>query len=132
MGFIFGVTFLEFLLGAVVVFCLFYIYMTSNYSYWKDRSIAYKERSFPFGTYKDFLLMKQPIGSFYNSVYMKFKKEKLVGLFALNKPYLLIRDPELVKQIMTNDFNHFVDRGLIDAEVLSPAMRHLLHMQGES
>ena len=63
---------------------------------------------------------------------MKFKKEKAVGMFLNTTPYLLVGDPELMKHVMTKDFNHFVDRGMVDPELLSPVSRHLFHMEGEA
>lgn len=132
MGFVFDTTILELVLGAVLVFWLYYIYVTSKYTYWKVRSIAYEDPKFPFGTDRDLIFFKQPLGHYFQSVYNKFRNEKLVGLFASSRPYLMIRDPELLKRIMTKDFHHFVDRGLMDPYVLSPVNRHLFHMQGES
>lgn len=132
MGIVLDATIVELVLGTALLFWLLYTYITSNFSYWRNRSITYEEPSFPFGTDKNLMLLRQQIGRFYQSIYMKFKDEKVVGMFAIRSPYLLIRDPELLKQIMTKDFNHFVDRGLIDAKVLKPVFRHLLHMQGES
>lgn len=132
MGFIFDTTILELVLGAVLLFWLYYVYVTSKYTYWKKRSIAYKEPKFPFGTDRDLLFFKQHLGHYYQSVYNQFENEKIVGLFASTTPYLMIRDPELLKQIMTKDFHHFVDRGMLDPDVLSPVNRHLFNMQGES
>lgn len=132
MGFIFDTVFWELLLGASLMFFLFYIYSTSNFTYWKNRSIAYEKPSFPFGTDKDLVLFKQSIGSHFQRIYNKFKGAKVVGMFALDEPYLLIRDPELLRQILTKDFNHFVDRGIFDPETLHPVNRHLAHMNGES
>lgn len=132
MGFIFETVLLELLFTAVLLFFLYYIYTTWDYSYWKNRSIAYEKPSFPFGTDKDLVLYYQPVGRHFQRVYNKFKDEKIVGMFILDEPYLLIRDPELLRQIMTKDFHHFVNRGMVDPGVLDPVNRHLFNMQGDS
>lgn len=106
--------------------------MTSTYSYWKNVSIPYEQPRFPFGTEKNWVSLKEPLGEHYKNVYMKFKSEKVVGMFQLRDPYLLVRDPELLKQILTKDFHHFIDRGMIDPSILPPISRQLFNMQGES
>ena len=51
--------------------------------------------------------------AFFNSLectYKQFRSEKMVGIFNLGTPNLVIHDVELAKQIMVKDFDHFVDR----------------------
>lgn len=132
MTFICDVTLLEFVLGGLLLFQLYYMYMTSRYSYWKKRSIAYEKARFPFGTDKDLLFFKHSFGRHYHKIYTKFNNEKVVGMFAVNNPYLLIRDAELLRQILTKDFHHFVDRGIVDPGNMTPVNRHLFNMEGDS
>ena len=40
----------------------------------------------------------------------KYGHEKMFGTYFLNTPILGIGDPELAKQILVKDFNHFVNR----------------------
>lgn len=132
MGFISDATLLELVLGAVLIFFLYYFYSVLNYSYWKKRSIAFEKPRFPFGTDKNVILFRQPVGSHYQRVYNKFKEEKVIGMFNFDEPYLLIRDSELLREIMAKDFHHFVDRGMVDPDILDPVNRHLFNMQGDS
>ena len=93
---------------------------------------AYKEPSFPFGTEGEMFRFRKRIGHHWHSAYLEFSKEKFVGMFQFSKPYLLIRDPDLIKQILTKDFNYFMDRGFVDENVLGPLLKHLFNMRGES
>ena len=46
---------------------------------------------------------------------------RLGGFFALQQPWLVLRDPEVLKTVMIKDFDHFVDRnplGTKDREAL--------------
>ena len=110
---------------------LLYRNLTSSYSYWRDQSIAHIQPTFPFGTDKGLVFSEVPLGQYYQAVYNKFTNEKLVGLYQLNEPYLLIRDTEIVKYMLTKDFHHFVNRGLVEPDVLTPVGRHLFVMEGE-
>ena len=123
---------LEVLLGLIVVLWLVYMYLTSNYGYWKNTSVPYIEPHFPFGTDKDLILRKVSFNDHYRNIYNKFKNEKLIGCLAVNRPYLVLRDPELIKQIMVKDFNHFADRSIVDPELLNPASRTLFDIEGEA
>ncbi|XP_050684344.1 cytochrome P450 9e2-like isoform X2 [Leptidea sinapis] len=44
-----------------------------------------------------------------DEVYRAFPNEKYVAYMEGGKPHLLIRDPDLIKQITVKDFDHFVD-----------------------
>lgn len=55
-----------------------------------------------------------------NSTYDNNPNAKMVGVFNLGSPGLIIRDIELVKLIMVKDFDHFVDRRKLE---VSPTSR---------
>lgn len=122
----------EVILVLLLLLWLAYKYFTSNYTYWKDRSVPYIEPHFPFGTEKDIVFSNVSFGEHYQSFYNKFKNEKMVGGYMLNSPYLLLRDPGLIKQVTIKDFNHFVDRGFIDPELVSPVNRDLFVIEGDA
>lgn len=43
---------------------------------------------------------------------------RIVGTFQFGKPVLILRDPEIIKQMTIKDFDHFEDhRNLIDEKV---------------
>jgi len=45
-------------------------------------------------------------------VYKKTPNEKIVGCYMLQRPILLVRDMEIVKNILVKDFSNFHDRGM--------------------
>lgn len=121
----------EVILILLVVLWLAYKYCTSEYGYWKDRSVAYVEPHFPFGSEKDLILRTVCFGDHFQNHYNNFKGEKLIGAFMMNRPFLIVRDPDLIRHIMVKDFHHFVDRGLIDPDLMSPVNRTLFIIDGE-
>ncbi|XP_017779343.1 PREDICTED: cytochrome P450 6k1-like [Nicrophorus vespilloides] len=94
-------------LGFVLV--LLYLYITQNFDYWKKRGITYLEPSFPFGNIFPLVVFKKSyadlMAQFYNS-----SKESIVGFWIFNIPFLLIRSPEMIKNIFVRDFDHFNER----------------------
>lgn len=45
---------------------------------------------------------------------------KYCGLYNLSRPVLLVLDLDIIKHILTQDFNHFVDRGVYVNEDVEP------------
>ncbi|KAL1509571.1 hypothetical protein ABEB36_004284 [Hypothenemus hampei] len=50
------------------------------------------------------------LGDFVKYAYDSFGKSRYGGVFNFNRPTLIIKDPELIKQITIKDFDHFTDR----------------------
>lgn len=49
-----------------------------------------------------------------------FLSNRTVGTFQFGKPMLILRDPEVIKQMLVKDFDHFEDhRVLFDDKVCS-------------
>lgn len=48
----------------------------------------------------------------YSELYSQYPNEKVVGLYRMTSPTLLIRDLDIVKQVLIKDFDSFPDRGL--------------------
>ncbi|XP_017779348.1 PREDICTED: cytochrome P450 6k1-like [Nicrophorus vespilloides] len=95
------------ILGFVLV--LIYLYITQNFDYWKKRGISYLEPCFPFGNIFPLVIFKKSytdlMAQFYNS-----SNEPVVGYWIFNIPFLMIRSPELIKNIFVRDFHHFNER----------------------
>jgi hypothetical protein len=60
------------------------------------------------------------LGETYHKVYKRFKNEKLVGMFQVTTPNILIRDPQLVEEILIKNFSHFHDHGFDVDEKTNP------------
>jgi len=86
-----------------------YLYMTRKFKYWKKRGILEITPTPFFGNFKECLFLKKAPAYFLKEIYEE-TKEPYVGFYVLDKPFLLIRDRELVKNILVKDFGYFSDR----------------------
>ncbi|KYQ49812.1 Cytochrome P450 6k1 [Trachymyrmex zeteki] len=87
-----------------------YLYMTRNFKYWKKRGVL-EITPTPFvGNFMECLLLKKASAYFLKELYDRAKGEPYIGFYILDKPILLIRDREIIKNILIKDFNIFCDR----------------------
>lgn len=90
-----------------------YLYMSRHYGYWKKRGIPHHKPKPFFGTFKDMAMFKTAPGEFLANMYNK-TTDIVYGTYAFHQPYLIIRQPELIKNILVKDFNYFTDRTIGD------------------
>ncbi|KYN40636.1 Cytochrome P450 6k1 [Trachymyrmex septentrionalis] len=87
-----------------------YLYMTRKFKYWKKRGILEITPIPFFGNFKECLLQKKAPAYFLKDIYDEMKDLPYVGFYVLDKPFLLVRNRELVKNILVKDFSYFSDR----------------------
>jgi cytochrome P450 len=66
------------------------------------------------------VLLKVTIGEQLQRIYNEHSDKPYVGIFSFDKPSLLIRDPELVKNILVKGFQTFMDRIFSFEEQVDP------------
>ncbi|XP_023020273.2 cytochrome P450 6a2 [Leptinotarsa decemlineata] len=104
---------LDLIIYASILLLVVYTYFSICFNYWRDRKFPYLIPKFPLGNYQN-LLCKYPGATFENcNIYeeIRRKKHKFAGIFSITRPILVIADPEIAKDILVKDFDHFVDRG---------------------
>ncbi|KAH9628324.1 hypothetical protein HF086_018256 [Spodoptera exigua] len=100
------------LLVILVLCCCLYLYFTRTFNYWKKRNIRGPKPIVFFGNIKDSALRKKNHGIVIQEIYDMFPNEKVVGIYRMTSPTLLVRDLDIIKHIMIKDFDAFTDRGL--------------------
>jgi cytochrome P450 family 6 len=119
--------------GAVVA-CLLavvYIYFKVSFRYWRQRNTPYIEPSFPFGNSRDLILLRKPLGHMFADLYKKLDGEKYGGIYTVTKPELILRDPDIIKNVLVKDFTSFHDRGIFTNEEVEPLTGHLVFLSGK-
>lgn len=106
MAFISGI--IPFLISIVI---LFRLYAKFKLSYWKRRGVQSLTTDVIFGNFKEALLFRKAPGWFLGQLHKAAKPDApLLGFYIFHKPCVLIRDPEIIKQMFVTDFENFSDR----------------------
>ncbi|XP_015436980.1 PREDICTED: cytochrome P450 6k1-like [Dufourea novaeangliae] len=87
-----------------------YMYATRNFKYWAKRGIMEIPPTPFLGNFKECLLLKKSPSDFVKDLYDQSKGLRYMGFYIFDKPFFLIRDPELIKHVLVKDFNVFKDR----------------------
>jgi len=115
-----------------LIFIAFYHYFTRNFTFWHKLGIPYVKPTPFLGNLKDCAFQKVNIGENLQRIYKQHSDKPYVGIFSFDKPILLIRDVELVKNILVKDFQYFVDRVISFDEKLDPLVSRILFvMKGQ-
>uniref|UniRef100_A0A1A9V3D3 Cytochrome P450 n=1 Tax=Glossina austeni TaxID=7395 RepID=A0A1A9V3D3_GLOAU len=91
---------------------LLYVYLTYRYRYWLRHGVVYVKPSLLLGNLGSLLRMQctsaHMIQAIYN--YPEAEDQPFVGIYLFHRPALLLRDPELIKRVLTKDFPKFSNR----------------------
>lgn len=124
---------LTYLLGTIsVILAAIYLFYKHSYTYWEKLGVPFVQPRSIFGSMKESLTIKKTLGEVVLKWYEDHKKagHDYVGLYFFYKPSLLLISPELVKNVMSKDFDHFVDRNVYCNEEDDPLSAHLFSLKG--
>ncbi|XP_048001392.1 cytochrome P450 6B1-like [Leguminivora glycinivorella] len=107
-----------------------YRHFTEKLNYWKTKNVAGPQPIPFFGNLKDSALRRVPVGLLYKKFYEEFPEEKVVGIYLMKTPAILIRDLEIAKNVLIKDFDVFADRGIKFGEKDMGA--NLFHADGDT
>lgn len=96
----------------VAIICVVYYYFTRTFNYWKTRNVSGPVPIPFFGNIKEMALRKKHQAVAIKDIYDQFPTEKIVGIYRMTTPTLMLRDLDVIKQVMIKDFDMFVDRGI--------------------
>ena len=118
------------ILASISVLCLvLHYYLTSNYGFWKKQGVKGPKPIPFFGNFKDVIFGNIHPALHFQKYYEEYKNEKLIGIFGRSTPLLVIRDPDLIKDVLIRDFCVFPDRGFAQDEKNDPYGQNLLNLQ---
>jgi cytochrome P450 family 6 len=108
------------------IFIGLYFYFTRNFKFWQNLGIPYVKPTPFVGNLKECALMTRNIGEQLQTIYNEHRDKPYVGIFSFDKPSLLIRDVELVKNVLVKDFHNFMDRTLSIENKFDPLFGNML------
>ena len=85
-----------------------YFYLKYKHTYWNKRGVYSPPCHWLFGHFKEFFFLRKSPTEVMEDIYNSVDDSvKFVGFYIFNKPFLLIRDPEIIKNVMVKDFSVF-------------------------
>jgi cytochrome P450 family 6 len=115
----------------VTAVLILYWYSISTFLYWKKIGVKSLKPVPLLGNTKNFALHKCSPAEVFRDLYNKFDGERCGGIHQARTPVLLIRDPELIKQILVKDFAYFPGKGNHPDLKGDPLTYHLFNLEGE-
>jgi len=107
-----------------VIFIASSLYFTRNFKFWQKLDIPYVKPTPFVGNLKDCAFQKLSIDKHLQQIYEQHSDKPYVGIFSFDKPILLVRDLQLVKNI--------TDRVISFDEKLDPlGSKGLFEMKGQ-
>jgi len=114
------------------IFIGLYFYFTRNFKFWQKLGIPYATPKPFFGNLKDCVFQKVSLGKNLQQIYEDHSDKPYVGIFSFDKPSLLIRDVELVKNILVKESQIFIDHMMTVNVELDPVFgRGLFMLKGQ-
>lgn len=100
--------------------------------YFSRRNIKFVRGLPLLGSAYQYLLYLENVTRSFQRCYEQFPNEKLIGIYnPLGTPVYLIRDPDLVKQILVTDVDHFLNHHMQFGEAEPLISRSLFGLNGE-
>ncbi|KAJ9594229.1 hypothetical protein L9F63_014389, partial [Diploptera punctata] len=120
------------LLGILATLVLgIYFYATRYFKFWKRLGVPYVTPYPLVGSLKDVAFQKSNIGEFLKDVYKEHKGFRYVGFYSFDQPAIVVRDLDLIKNVLVKDSHNFADHLLAMDEDLDPlGSKNLFTMKG--
>ncbi|XP_054004904.1 cytochrome P450 6a2-like [Hylaeus anthracinus] len=116
------------LLGLFLV--ILYCFFTSTFDFWESRGVPFRKPIPFFGNFAPMLLFRKSLPEGIQEMYEWFKDERFFGAYRVRSPLLILRDPDLIKNICVKNFACFANRG-IPVNSQDPLLAHLFNLEGK-
>lgn len=110
-----------------LVLCLLcYILFRTKKNYWKLKGVPFENPLPLVGNMLDVVLMKKNMALMLENLYFKFINVPYFGIWVFGEPHLVIRSPEVIKNVLIKDFDHFNDRNVQSNEKIDPIASNMM------
>jgi hypothetical protein len=97
-----------------------HFYFIRNFNFWKKLGVPHPKPLPLLGNLKECVLQRVTIGNYLKSFYDEYSDKPYVGILSFYKPGLVVRDLDLLKNILVRDSNIFADRNATINRNLDP------------
>lgn len=118
---------LSLIIGAITAILVYIKYV---YTHWQRHGFPHIKPSIPLGNLGPVAKREMSFGI---NIYELYKSvtDPFIGVYLFFRPAILVRDAELVQQMLATDFHYFHDRGIFGNKNYDPLSENLLSMQGQ-
>lgn len=96
-----------FLIIVIALVTLSYLWLRHRYSYWERRGVPGPKPIYIFGNLFKQLTFQQHISEAYREWHNTYNNVPYVGFYKLLKPAVMVRDPELQREVLVKSFMNF-------------------------
>lgn len=96
-------------IGIIIIILLIYWKISRLNNYWKRKGIIQKDPFPIFGENAGMVFRTSSFADIIQETYNISPNLRYIGVYQMMQPILMIRDPELIKQITVKDFDAFMD-----------------------
>lgn len=119
----------EIVIGVSVLLLGVYYWLTSNYDFWRSRGVPGPVPMPFFGNLSDVFFGRLSLGEYLKKAYDDNPREPVFGIYMRRDPVLVLRDPDMIKDVLIKDFSSFSDRGLKTFARAEPLSQHLVNLE---
>ncbi|KAJ8683523.1 hypothetical protein QAD02_019315 [Eretmocerus hayati] len=110
------------LLVIILTSTIFYWFLTKNYSYWNKQGIPYVPDPVPgFGHVLPIITLRESAAALFTKIYNR-TQASVIGFYFMQKPAVIVRDPELVKSVLVTNYHSFSNNMVKLDEKSDPVM----------
>nr|CAD7423189.1 unnamed protein product [Timema monikensis] len=131
MGLLFESLWADLVVATATVVLMICWKLMTLYSYWSSKGVPNPKPKFFYGNTKEFMLKQTTQAENYQKLYNDLEGHPFGGVYQGIHPFLILRDPEIIRLFMSKDFNHFTDRGFAADEKRAPLSGHLFNLGGQ-
>ncbi|CAK1542353.1 unnamed protein product [Leptosia nina] len=121
---------LWYILTCVATIRLILHLVTYDYDYWERRGIFSPPASPVVGHIASVAALKEQGGMCFKRIYDEHKDKRFLGTHQFFQRTLVVCDPDLIKRMCVNDFQHFTDRGFFFNKDTDPLAESVLFLRG--
>lgn len=114
---------------AIIILALFFL-IKRQYTFWENSGIPSLKAKFLVGNLEKVIKNERSFGTAIYDIY-KQSSEPLLGIYLFFRPAILVRDSELVKNILTKDYNYFQSHGVYIDQKRDPMSANLFTLDGD-
>lgn len=109
----------------------FFFYLKYCYTFWKRQGCPVPIKPhIIYGHTEEVTKMKTWVGEHYANIYKSTDGYKFIGFYQFQKPRLMIRDLDILRDVFSKEFATFPNRGIVFNDKLEPLTGNLLTLEG--